>query len=95
MAKNKDDQAKAPAPEESKVPAMEESNATEASPEPTPAQVSEPELLTLEELAAANRVPGWQSAALHRLMGWEPGKQVTEAEYRAGLDRLKTRRIGG
>ena len=40
-------------------------------------------------------MPGWQTAALHRLMGWEPGKKVTGAAYKAGLARLKNRRIGG
>jgi hypothetical protein len=55
----------------------------------------EPVLYSLEELAQAKRVPSWQSAALHRLMGWEPGKHVSEAEYMAGLARLKNRRIGG
>jgi hypothetical protein len=121
MARSKDNQAMAPAPEESKAPAPEESKpavpeeqpgpkdtappkdpvpgAEESKaptpPAPAPAQVSKPELFSLEELAEANRVPGWQSAALHKLMGWEPGKRVTENVYKAGLARLKTRRIGG
>jgi hypothetical protein len=52
-------------------------------------------LFALEELASKNRIPGWQSAALHKLMGWEPDKMVSEADYKAGLARLKNRRIGG
>ena len=54
-----------------------------------------PTLFSLEELAEAKRVPGWQSAALHKLMGWEPGKRVSETEYVEALARLKGRRLGG
>jgi hypothetical protein len=84
-----------PAPEAS--PEQNEQPGPEAAP-PAPApeeEAPELKLYTLEEMAEANRVPGWQSAALHRLMGWEPGKRVRAAEYKAGLARLKNRRIGG
>ena len=53
------------------------------------------ELASIEELANAQRLPTWQSAALNRLMGWGSGKKVTEAEYKAALNKLKNRRIGG
>jgi hypothetical protein len=80
-------EAPAPAPEEPKAIAQ----VSDPDPDPDP----ELKLYTLEELAEANRIPGWQSAALHKLMGWEPGKRVTENVYKAGLARLKNRRIGG
>jgi hypothetical protein len=84
--------------EEPKAPEQgEQTGPAEAAP-PAPApeeEAPELKLYTLEELAEANRVPGWQSAALHKLMGWEPGKRVRAAEYKAGLARLKSRRIGG
>jgi hypothetical protein len=106
MAAKKEQQAmaqeetKAPAPKDA-APAQEESVA----PEPqeslgvadggVAAEASDPPLERIEDLAEANRVPGWQSAALHKLMGWEPGKRVSAAEYKTGLARLKNRRIGG
>jgi hypothetical protein len=62
-----------------------------ARPEESPA----PKLLTLSAAADLYRVPAWQSAALHKLMGWEPGKSVTVEEYAKALVRLKNRRIGG
>lgn len=49
----------------------------------------------LNTLAATHRVPGWQQAALARLMGWEDGKMVTDAEYRTALDLLGNRKQGG
>lgn len=48
----------------------------------------------LHELAVLHRVSGWQQAALARLMGWQEGKVVTDADYRAALDRLNARRLG-
>jgi len=63
-------------------------------PEQTP-QEQDGELLTLAELAEKFRLPSWQSAALHTMMGWEADKQVSEAAYRMAMDGLKTRRIGG
>jgi hypothetical protein len=62
---------------------------------PAPEQDGEPELFTLSELAEKFRLPSWQSAALHKLMEWEPGKQVTETEYLNGMAALKNRRVGG
>jgi hypothetical protein len=74
-------------------------NTAGAAPAPEPAQREAPalenELKSITELADFFRLPTWQSAALHRLMGWAPGKRVTEAAYKAGLARLKNRRIGG
>lgn len=52
----------------------------------------------MESLAALEdrfRVPAWQQAALLRFMGWTDGKMLTEAEYRAALDKLAARRLGG
>lgn len=49
----------------------------------------------LDALATTHRVPGWQAAALSRLMGWEEGKMVTDSEYRAALDLLGNRKQGG
>ena len=51
-------------------------------------------LMSLEELAQQFRVPGWQHAALCKLMGWQPGKAVTLAEYETGLAALSGRRLG-
>jgi hypothetical protein len=99
------EEGKAPAPEQSEqpgaveaappVPAPEES----ATPAPeNPESTEDPEdhvLYSLEELADAKRVPGWQIAALHKMMSWEPGKRVSETEYTAALVRLKNRRLGG
>jgi hypothetical protein len=96
MAKNKENQAVTP--EEENTPALgpEATPATPEAPAPAaPAPAVKEELLTLEELAATHRVAGWQAAALHKLMGWEPGKRVSDTAYKAGLERLKNRRIGG
>lgn len=54
-----------------------------------------PKLESLSTLASRHRVPSWQQAALMRLMDWTDGKMLTDAEYSAGLERLKTRRLGG
>ena len=54
-----------------------------------------PKLESLSVLADRHRVVGWQQSALLRLMGWEDDKRVSDAEYRAALDHLKNRRIGG
>lgn len=62
--------------------------------EPDPS-VNSPALESIAVLANRHRVPGWQQAALMRLMGWDDGKFVTDAEYRAALDRLRSRRLGG
>lgn len=52
-------------------------------------------LMDLAVLADRHRVPSWQQAALLRLMGWMDGKRVSDADYRAALESLRTRRIGG
>lgn len=52
------------------------------------------QVLSLGELAARHRISTWQQAALTRLMGWQEGKVVTDADYRAALDRLNARRLG-
>lgn len=54
-----------------------------------------PKLESLSVLADRHRVVGWQQSALLRLMGWEDDKRVSDAEYRAALEHLKSRRIGG
>ena len=69
----------------------EEETATPA----TPVAEEEEKLFSLDELEQRHRVPGWQQAALMRLMGWQRGKMLTEAEYEAGLDQLNNRRVGG
>lgn len=48
----------------------------------------------LHALAVLHRVSGWQQAALVRMMGWEDGKVVTEAEYLAALATLSGRKLG-
>lgn len=90
--------AEAPAPAPAEAPAPTPAEAPVPAPERLEEEPQEPEaptLYSLEELAGAKRVPGWQSAALHKLMGWEPGKRVSEAEYTKALVCLKNRRIGG
>lgn len=61
---------------------------------PDEAQI-QPPLETLSVLADRHRVTSWQQAALMRCMGWESGKLVTDAEYRAALNRIKNRPMGG
>lgn len=60
----------------------------------TDEQASSQSLISLEELAQQFRVPGWQHAALCKLMGWQPGKMVSLAEYETGLTALSGRRLG-
>ncbi len=55
----------------------------------------QPQLESLAVLADRHRVAGWQQAALMRMMGWDDGKMVTDAEYRMALDKLRSRRLGG
>lgn len=52
-------------------------------------------LESLNVLADRHRVPTWQQAALGRLMGWEAGKMVSNADYVSALDKLKSRPVGG
>ena len=47
----------------------------------------------VEELAAG--LPAWELAALRHATGWADGKQVSEAEYAAALDKLRNRPQGG
>ena len=53
-----------------------------------------PVLESLSVLADRHRVSSWQQAALLRFMDWTDDKLVS-AEYRAALENLKHRRIGG
>lgn len=50
---------------------------------------------SLSVLADRHRVSSWQQAALLRFMDWTDDKLVSDAEYRAALENLKHRRIGG
>ena len=52
-------------------------------------------LESLSVLADRHRVPSWQQAALLRFMDWTDDKLVSDAGYRAALENLKHRRIGG
>ena len=54
-----------------------------------------PVLESLSVLADRHRVSSWQQAALLRFMDWTDDKLVSDAEYRAALENLKHRRIGG
>ena len=58
-------------------------------------ETAQPALESLSALADRHRIASWQQAALMRCMGWENGKMVTDAEYRAALARLKSRPMGG
>lgn len=54
-----------------------------------------PVLESLSVLADRHRVPSWQQAALLRFMDWTDDRLVSDAAYRAALENLKHRRIGG
>lgn len=54
-----------------------------------------PVLESLSVLADRHRISSWQQAALLRFMDWTDDKLVSDAEYRAALENLKHRRIGG
>ena len=54
-----------------------------------------PVLESLSVLADRHRVSSWQQAALLRFMDWTDDQLVSDAEYRAALENLKHRRIGG
>lgn len=80
----------AEAAEVPETPADTKEDVADAAPDDTG-----PKLESLSALADRHRVAGWQQAALLRLMGWEDDKRVSDAEYRAALETLKSRRIGG
>ena len=69
----------------------------QAAPDKTkgPEEDTEIVLFSLGELEQKYRVPGWQAAALSRLMGWEAGKVVSAKDYETALDQLNNRRQGG
>lgn len=52
-------------------------------------------LRPVSELAAAAGLPAWELAGLARAAGWAPGKQVTEADFAAALERFRARPQGG
>lgn len=81
---------KAEEPEVQKTASDPEEDVADAAPEGTG-----PKLESLSVLADRHRVVGWQQAAILRYMGWEDDKRVSDTEYRAALDHLKSRRIGG
>lgn len=79
-----------------KAPAIgDEDKPQENEPGPEAERAQAPLLESIAILSNRHRVPGWQQAALMRLMGWDDGKFVTDAEYRAALDKLRSRRLGG
>lgn len=80
----------AEAAEVPETPADTKEDVADAAPDDTG-----PKLESLSALADRHRVAGWQQAALLWLMGWEDDKRVSDAEYRAALETLKSRRIGG
>lgn len=52
-------------------------------------------LENLAVLSQRHRIPSWQLAAMTRYMGWEKDKLVSESEFKAALNILQSRRIGG
>ena len=71
---------------------------TEGKPENSQEFAPEQEVSELESmnvLADRHRVPTWQQSAVNRLMGWEAGKMVSNADYVSALDKLKARPVGG
>ena len=73
----------------------DEDKARENEPVPEAERPQAPLLESIAILSDRHRVPGWQQAALMRMMGWDDGKMVTDAEYRMALDKLRSRRLGG
>lgn len=80
----------APVPQEN-VAAAPQKAAVTASREPADGD----SLVDLAVLADRHRVPSWQQAALLRFMDWTDDKLVSDVAYRAALEELKYRRIGG
>ena len=58
-------------------------------------QAEAPALEQLSVLADRHRVPSWQQAALLRFMDWTEDRLVSDADYRAALESLHHRRMGG
>ena len=51
-------------------------------------------LKDVETLAKEKGLKGWELAALRQATGWIDGKQVTDKEFDAALERLRGRRQG-
>lgn len=92
-----ENQAETAKPEDAKPETGQDGNAPEdGKPETAPeGEESGPELLSIDDLAEKHRLASWESAALNRMKGWEPGKRVSATEYAAALAQLANRRIGG
>lgn len=93
---------------EQAAPGREANQAKEAREQTPPAPVETPEtsadrekeaeapaLEPLSVLADRHRVPSWQQAALLRFMDWTEDRLVSDADYRAALESLHHRRMGG
>lgn len=93
---------------EQTAPGREANQAEEAREQTPPAPVETPEtsadrekeaeapaLEQLSMLADRHRVPSWQQAALLRFMDWTEDRLVSDADYRAALESLHHRRMGG
>lgn len=52
-------------------------------------------LESIAVLSAKHRLPGWQTAAIMRMMDWEDDVMVSDADFCAAIGRLNNRRIGG
>lgn len=73
----------------------DEDKAQKNEPGPEAKRPQAPLLESIAILSNRHRIPGWQQAALMRMMGWDDGKAVSDEEYRDALDRLRSRRLGG
>ncbi len=74
------------------------SSATVETPETSADREKDAEAPALEQLsvlADRHRVPSWQQAALLRFMDWTDDRLVSDADYRAALESLQHRRMGG
>lgn len=61
----------------------------------SPEAGAEETLENLATLSQKHRIPAWRLAAATRYMGWEKDKLVSESEFKAALNTLQSRRIGG
>ncbi|MCG8553583.1 MAG: hypothetical protein MI799_24530 [Desulfobacterales bacterium] len=52
-------------------------------------------IFPVEDLAKKQALPGWETAALMRSVRWAPGKQVSEADFTAALEKFRSRPQGG